>query len=111
MFPEASQFDGRPATPVFKLEAALAALSASRGEVVVLDGEVSNSTHSEEFQKAFPERFFEIFIAEQQMIAAAVGPALVGKMPFASTFAAFLTRAYDHIRMAAISDAALRLCG
>ena len=90
---------------------ALAALGASYGDLVALDGEVSNSTYSEEFQKAFPERFFEMFIAEQQLIASAVGLALVGKKPFASTFAAFLTRAYDHIRMAAISDAAIRLSG
>ena len=90
---------------------ALAALGASRGEVVVLDGEVSNSTHSDEFQKAFPDRFFEMFIAEQQLVAAAVGLALRGKSPFASTFAAFFCRAFDHIRMAAVSNASLRLCG
>ena len=90
---------------------ALAALGASYSTLVALDGEVSNSTHSEEFQRAFPERFFEMFIAEQQLVASAVGLALAGKIPFASTFAAFLTRAYDQIRMAAISDAALRLSG
>ncbi|HVW39309.1 MAG TPA: transketolase C-terminal domain-containing protein, partial [Pirellulales bacterium] len=90
---------------------ALAALGASHADLVALDGEVSNSTYSEEFQKAFPARFFEMFIAEQQLIASAVGLALVGKKPFASTFAAFLTRAYDQIRMAAISDAAIRLSG
>ena len=89
---------------------ALAALSAW-SDVVVLDGEVSNSTHAEEFKKACPERFFEMFIAEQQMIAAAVGFSVRHYIPFASTFAAFLTRAYDFIRMAAISQANLRICG
>jgi transketolase len=90
---------------------ALVALGASRADMVVLDGEVSNSTHSDEFQKAFPNRFFEMFIAEQQLIASTVGLGLRGKKAFASTFAAFLTRAYDQIRMAAISDANIRLCG
>ncbi|HXT61184.1 MAG TPA: transketolase [Pirellulales bacterium] len=90
---------------------ALAALGASRGELVVLDGEVSNSTHSDEFQKAFPDRFFEMFIAEQQMLAAGVGLARTGKMVFTSTFAAFWTRAFDQIRMAAISNVDLKLCG
>ena len=79
--------------------------------VVALDGEVSNSTHSEEFQKAYPDRFFEMFIAEQQLVAAAVGMSVRGYVPFASTFAAFFTRAYDFIRMAAISRANLRLAG
>ncbi len=90
---------------------ALVALGASLSDMVVLDGEVSNSTHSDEFQKAFPNRFFEMFIAEQQLIASTVGLGLRGKKAFASTFAAFLTRAYDQIRMAAISDANIRLCG
>ncbi|HET8569739.1 MAG TPA: transketolase [Candidatus Limnocylindria bacterium] len=90
---------------------ALAALGDARGDVVVLDAEVSNSTHSEDFKKAHPERFFEMYIAEQQMIAAAVGMQVVGLVPFASTFAAFLTRAYDFIRMAAVSRANIRLSG
>jgi len=89
---------------------ALAALGA-RPDVVVLDGEVGNSTYTEEFEKAHPERFFESFIAEQEMIGAAVGLSALGYAPFAATFAAFLTRAYDFIRMAAISQADLRLCG
>jgi transketolase len=79
--------------------------------VVALDGEVSNSTRSEIFAEAHPERYFEMFIAEQQMIAAAVGVQVRGWVPFASTFAAFLSRAYDFIRMAAISRANLRLVG
>jgi transketolase len=90
---------------------ALAALGEIRGDVVALDGEVSNSTHSELFANAHPDRYFEMFIAEQQMIAAAVGIQVRGWVPFASTFAAFFTRAYDFIRMAAISRANIRLCG
>src|ERR687887_1475386 len=90
---------------------ALAALGASRADVVVLDGEVSNSTHAEDFKQTAADRFFEMYIAEQQMIAAAVGMQVVGLVPFASTFAAFMTRAYDFIRMAAISRASIRLCG
>ena len=89
----------------------LAALGRSLPDVVVLDGEVSNSTYTEDFEKAAPERFFEMFIAEQAMIGAAVGLQALGKTPFAATFGAFLTRAYDFIRMASISRASLRLCG
>jgi len=90
---------------------ALAALGAARADVVVLDAEVSNSTHAEDFKKTAPDRFFEMYIAEQKMISAAVGMQVVGFVPFASTFAAFLTRAYDFIRMAAISRADIRLSG
>src|SRR5215218_5714328 len=90
---------------------ALAALGAARGDVVALDGEVSNSTYAEIFAEAHPDRYFEMYIAEQQMLAAAVGLQVRRWVPFASTFAAFLTRAYDFIRMAAISRANLRLCG
>jgi len=90
---------------------ALAALGAARKDVVVLDAEVSNSTHAEDFKKTAPERFFEMYIAEQQMVAAAVGMQVVHLVPFASTFAAFFTRAYDFIRMAAISRAQIRLVG
>src|SRR5437667_2124996 len=90
---------------------ALAALGAARKDVVVLDAEVSNSTHAEDFKKTAPDRFFEMYIAEQQMVAAAVGMQVVDLVPFASTFAAFFTRAYDFIRMAAISRANLKLVG
>jgi transketolase len=90
---------------------ALAAVGRARGEVVALDGEVSNSTYAEIFAKALPERFFEMFIAEQQLVAAAVGMQVRGWKPFASTFAAFFSRAYDFIRMAAISRATIALCG
>ena len=90
---------------------ALAALGSARGDVVVLDGEFSNSTFAEVFAKAHPERFFEMYIAEQQMVGAAVGMQIVGWKPFASTFAAFLSRAYDFVRMAAVSRASLVLSG
>jgi transketolase len=89
---------------------ALAAVGA-RGNVVALDGEVDNSTHLEEFAKAHPERYFEMYIAEQQLVAAAVGLQVRGYIPFAGTFAAFFSRAYDFIRMSAISQANIRLCG
>ncbi len=90
---------------------ALRALGAARSDVVALDGEVGNSTYAEEFAKAFPERFFEMYIDEQQMVSAAVGLQVRGWVPFASTFAAFLTRAFDFIRMSAVSRANYRLCG
>lgn len=79
--------------------------------IVVLDAEVSNSTYAEIFKKYYPERFFECFVAEQNMVGMAVGLALRGKIPFVSTFAAFLTRAFDHIRMAQYSDANIKFVG
>jgi transketolase len=90
---------------------AVAALGRARGDVVALDGEVSNSTYAEIFHEALPERYFEMYIAEQQLVAAAVGMQTLGWRPFASTFAAFLSRAYDFIRMASISRADLCLVG
>jgi len=90
---------------------ALVAVGANRPDVVVLDGEVSNSTYADEFHKAYPDRFFEMYIAEQQLVSAAVGFGVLGKKAYASTFAAFFTRAYDQIRMAAISNATIRLVG
>src|SRR5579875_1136266 len=90
---------------------ALAALMARRGDVVALDGEVGNSTHTEEVIKTAPDRYFEVYIAEQMMIAEAIGFQVRGWTPFAATFAAFLSRAYDFIRMAVISQAKLCLCG
>ena len=90
---------------------ALAALGARFGDAVALDAEVSNSTHADEFKKTHPDRFFEMYIAEQQLLGAAVGFGVLGKKAFASTFAAFFTRAYDQIRMAAISNATIRLVG
>ena len=91
--------------------AALKALGGAREDVVALDGEVSNSTKSEEFAKEYPDRYFEMFIAEQQMVSAAVGMSVRHRVPFASSFAAFFSRAYDFIRMAAISRANIRLSG
>ncbi len=90
---------------------ALKALGAAKPNVVALDGEVSNSTFADRFKHEFPDRFFEGYIAEQQLVSAAVGMQALGKIPFASTFAAFFTRAYDQIRMAAISKANIRLVG
>ncbi len=89
---------------------ALAALGA-RPDVVAMDGEVSNSTYASLFAHAHPGRYFEMYIAEQQMVAAAVGVGVRGYRPFASSFAAFLTRAYDFIRMAAVSRANICLAG
>ncbi|MGI8491900.1 MAG: transketolase, partial [Acidimicrobiales bacterium] len=90
--------------------AALAALAA-RPEVVVVDGEVGNSTHAEDFAKVCPERYFEMFISECQLVATAVGLAVRGYVAFAATFAVFFARAYDFIRMAGISGVNIRLVG
>ena len=90
---------------------ALAWLGSIDERVVALDGEVGNSTYAERFAAKHPDRFFEMYIAEQQLVAAAVGLQVRGWKPFASTFGAFLSRAYDFVRMAAISDADLKLCG
>ena len=90
---------------------ALVALGDARGDIVALDGEVGNSTYSEQFAAAHPERFIQCYIAEQQMVATAIGLQVRGWRPFAATFAAFLSRAYDFVRMAAISRADLVLVG
>ena len=90
---------------------ALRALGDARADVVALDGEVSNSTFSDKFGKAHPDRFFEMYIAEQQLVSGSIGMQILGLVPFASTFAAFLTRAHDQIRMAAVSRARLCLVG
>jgi transketolase len=90
---------------------ALTWLGAIDEKVVALDGEVGNSTYAERFAAKHPDRFFEMYIAEQQMVAAAVGLQTRGWKPFASSFGAFLSRAYDFVRMAAISGADLKLCG
>ncbi|MCC5697973.1 transketolase family protein, partial [Klebsiella pneumoniae] len=71
----------------------------------------SNSTFSEMFREAHPDRYFEMYISEQQMVAAAIGMQVRGWKPFASTFAAFFSRAYDFVRMAAVSRADIRLAG
>ncbi|MGW7428528.1 transketolase [Streptomyces sp. NPDC054861] len=90
---------------------ALAALGSVREDVVAFDGEVGDSTRTEFFAKAHPERHFECYIAEQQLVAAAVGVQTCGYVPYATTFAAFLTRAHDFIRMAAVSRAGINLVG
>jgi transketolase len=80
-------------------------------QVVALDGDVKNSTYAQFFEEKYPERFFQCFIAEQNMIGMAVGMEKRGDIPFVSTFGAFMTRAHDQIRMAAIGQAKLRLVG
>jgi len=90
---------------------ALARIFPAFPDMVVLDAEVSNSTFSELFRKTYPGRFFEMYIAEQNMVGAALGLSRRGKIPFVSTFAAFLTRAFDQIRMSQYSDADIKFCG
>jgi transketolase len=90
---------------------ALVALGNARGDVVAIDGEVGNSTYSEEFKEAHAERFVQAYIAEQQLVSYAVGFQVRGWRPFAATFAAFLSRAYDFVRMAAVSRADIVLAG
>jgi transketolase len=91
--------------------AALARLGALDPRIVALDADVGNSTFSEKFEKQFPERFYQMYIAEQVMVGASMGLAARGAIPFPSTFACFLTRAYDFIRMAAISSLNIKLAG
>ena len=90
---------------------AIARLGAGDDRIVALDADVGNSTFSEKFEKQFPDRFYENFIAEQSLIGSAMGLAARGSIPFPSTFAAFLTRAYDFIRMAAISNLNIKMAG
>jgi transketolase len=90
---------------------ALAALGKADPRVVVVDGDVKNSTHTEEFEKVAKDRFLEGYIAEQNMVGMAMGLAARGRVPFASTFACFFTRAYDFIRMAAIGNLNIKLVG
>ena len=91
--------------------AALARLGAADDRIVALDADVKNSTFSDKFEQQFPDRFYQSFIAEQVMIGAAMGLAARGAIPFPSTFAAFLTRAYDFIRMGAISNVNIKMAG
>jgi transketolase len=90
---------------------ALAWIGSLDERIVALDAEVGNSTYAERFAERHPDRFFEMFIAEQQMVAAAIGMQVRGWKPFASSFGAFLSRAYDFVRMAPISGADLKLSG
>jgi transketolase len=118
------RFDADPSVPLPSYEAGgdkvptrlafgqgLAAVMQRRGDVVALDGEVGNSTHLEEVLKHTPERYFELYIAEQMLMAEAVAFQVRGWTPFASTFAAFLSRCYDFVRMAVISQAKLCING
>ncbi|MFH1188441.1 MAG: transketolase [bacterium] len=90
---------------------ALVRIATHNPTIVVLDAETSNATYANTFQKIFPDRFFEMFIAEQNMIGVAIGLARRGKLPFVSTFAAFLTRALDQIRMSQYSNANIVFVG
>lgn len=101
----------RPVSPRHAYGTALERLFPQFPDMVALDGEVSNSTYSEIFRNRFPDRFFEMFIAEQNMTGAALGLSLRGKIPFVSSFAAFLTRAADQVRMSQYSNANIKFCG
>src|SRR5207302_6838738 len=103
--------DSKPEATRKAFGAALAELGRMDPRVVALDGDVKNSTYTEDFEKACPDRFFQMYIAEQNMVGAAMGFAAAGKIPFAATFACFLTRACDFIRMAAISHSNIKLVG
>jgi transketolase len=116
--PRAAQSIRPPAYPEGKSVAtrhaygsALVRISPKFPDMVVLDAEVSNSTFSELFQEVHKERFFEMYIAEQNMVGSALGLSIRGKVPFVSTFAAFLTRAFDQIRMSRYSLANIKFCG
>ena len=91
--------------------AGLAKLGSANPNVVALDGDTKNSTYAEQFMELHPNRYFEMFIAEQNLVGAGIGLAKRGKIPFVSTFAAFLSRAYDQIRMSAISQANIKYAG
>jgi transketolase len=102
---------GKPVATRVAYGRALTRIYPHYPEIVVLDGEVSNSTMAETFKDAYPERFFELYIAEQNLVGAAQGLSTRGKVPFVSTFAAFLTRAHDQIRMSQYSEANLKIVG
>jgi transketolase len=86
-------------------------LAGERDDLVVLDGEVGNSTYTEDAEAVAPDRFFQMYIAEQTLVGTQTGLHALGATAFSATFGAFFTRAYDQIRMAAIGRADLRLCG
>ena len=113
-FPAPAPPDYPPGAQVATREAygiALKKLGAVNPKVVAVDGDVKNSTFSETLQKAYPDRLLQGYIAEQNIVALSVGLAAQGMVPFAATFACFLSRAYDQVRMAAVSRASIRLCG
>lgn len=90
---------------------ALARLGSEYKNLVVLDGDVKNSTYTEDFEKVYPDRFFQMYIAEQLMVGVATGLARIGLKVVAASFACFLSRAHDQIRMAGISQLPIVLCG
>ena len=90
---------------------ALKRLGKVNPHIVAMSGDVMNSTFSEMFDKAYPDHFFQGYIAEQNLVSTGVGLAARGKVPFLDTFACFLSRAYDNVRMAAVSRANINLCG
>ncbi|HXT73580.1 MAG TPA: transketolase [Candidatus Angelobacter sp.] len=110
-----------PSAPSYKSDASVATreaygnalkrIGAVNPHVVALDGDVKNSTFAEFFADAYPDRFYQAYIAEQNMISVGVGLAARGKVPFLSTFACFLSRAFDQVRMAAISRSPIKVCG
>src|SRR5262249_14291676 len=102
---------GKPIAPRKAYGAALVALGAADKRVVGLDCDVKNSTHAEWFAKKFPDQFLECRIAEQNMISVAAGAAAAGKIPFCSTFAKFVERAYDQVEMAIIGGANIKITG
>ncbi len=113
-FPAPAPPDYAAGTTIATREAygfALKRLGAVNPQLVALSGDVKNSTFSEIFQNAYPDRFYQGYIAEQNMVSAGVGLAARGKVPFLDTFACFLSRAYDQVRMAAISRSNIKLCG
>lgn len=101
----------KPAATRHAYGTALSRLYQQYPDMVVLDGEVSNSTYAEIFKNSRPDRFFEMFVAEQNMVGAALGLSRRGKIPFVSSFAAFLTRAADQVRMSQYSNANIKFCG
>ena len=103
--------DGKPVATREAYGYALKRLGAVNPHLVAISADVKNSTFSEIFQNAYPDHFYQGYIAEQNMVSVAVGLAARGKVPFADTFACFLSRAYDQVRMAAISRANINLCG
>jgi transketolase len=102
---------GEPVATREAYGAALSKLGAANSSVVAMDGDTKNSTFAEKFMKTFPDRFFEGFIAEQNLVGFSVGLSKCGKIPFASTFGAFFGRAMDHLRMGAISMANIKCVG
>jgi transketolase len=103
--------NGKPVAARKAFGEALATMAHAWPEIVVIDGDVKNSTFTELFQKVAPDRFFEGYIAEQNMVGMAMGLAARGRIPFVATFGAFFTRAYDFVRMACVGGNAIKLAG